>query len=374
MHVITNFSGKGGAERMLERLIKETPSVSHHLVSLIQVSDLYRDALRLSESYCALGWSLKSTPAVVFQLARKMKVIQPDVIQCWMYHANALGALSAVLAGKHKRLIWGVRHSLDSYADESISTKVALRTGNVLARIPSASIYCSRAALEQHQRFGYSTKSDVYIPNGVDLELFRSQRAPRKERGDDFTVGVVARFHEAKGFEYLLKSVSLVHMNRKDVIFMLAGRGVSLDNPAFMKLIAQNHVDINRVVLCGDVDDMPAFYRRLDVLVQSSITEGFPNVLVEAMASGVPCIATDVGDSREIVGDTGFIVPSREPVAMADAILSYVDFGIEQKVAYEERASLRASSCYDISVVAGMYMNAWRGVHASQSLHVPDDE
>lgn len=367
MHVITDFSGKGGAERMLERLIKETPSVSHHLVSLIRVSDLYRDALLSSESYCALGWRLTSTPAVILHLARKMKVIQPDVIQCWMYHANALGALSAVLVGKHKRLIWGVRHSLDSYDNESISTKVALRVGNVLAGVPTASIYCSRAALAQHQRFGYSTRSDVYIPNGVDLELFQSQGTLNKVRGTDFTAGVVARFHEAKGFEYLLEAISLVHMKRKDVIFMLAGRGVSLDNPEFMKLIVQNHVDISRVRLCGDVDDMPAFYRRLDVLVQSSITEGFPNVLVEAMASGVPCIATDVGDSREIVGDTGFIVPSREPVAMAAAILSYLDFDDEQKMSYGERASSRASSCYDISVVARMYMNVWGDVCTPQS-------
>lgn len=360
LHVITNFSEKGGAERMLARLIEESPQIEHHLISLIHTSELYGDALRRCASHSALNWSLKSTPIVLLRLIRYVWLIKPDVIQCWMYHANVFGALAALFSGARKRLIWGVRHSLEAYEEESFSTKTALKLGRFLVGIPRASIYCSYAALQQHRKIGYSTCSDIYIPNGVDLGLYGCHSSAGIVKSvPRFTVGAVGRFHEAKGYAYLLASIALVQLKTKDVRFVLAGRGVSSSNPVFMDLVAKYDIDLNGVDLCGDVSDMASFYQKIDVLVQSSITEGFPNVLVEAMASCVPCIATDVGDSRKIIGNSGFIVPARSPEALAGAIFDFMNLHDDERKRYQRLACARVRDKYNISVVASKYLDLW---------------
>lgn len=365
LHVITNFSGRGGAERMLSRLIESTPSVEHHLISLMHFSDVYNGSLAQCKSSYALGWNLKSTPQVLYQLVRHVARIQPDVIQCWMYHANVFGVVAAFFSGMHRKVIWGVRHSLDSYENESISTKVALKLGCILSSLPGASIYCSRLAMAQHSEFGYATRSDLFVPNGINLTAYQPSSAATVSKEHALTVGVVARFHEAKGYEYLLKAIALVHEARKDILFMLAGRGVSYNNSDFMALVDANKIDIKKVQLCGDLADVSPFYQGIDLLVQSSITEGFPNVLVEAMALGVPCVATNVGDSREIVGDTGFIVPSRSPEALAEAILNYSILSHDQQMEYGESARNRVFLNFDISIVANKYIKIWQDVSAS---------
>lgn len=146
---------------------------------------------------------------------------------------------------------------------------------------------------------------------------------------------------------------------------MLAGRGVSYQNSDFMALVDAHNIDLEKIQLCGDLDDVSPFYQGIDLLVQSSITEGFPNVLVEAMASGVPCVATDVGDSREIVGETGFIVPSRSPRALAKAILHYSSMSHAQHIEYGENARNRVVLNFDISIVANKYIDIWHDVSAS---------
>ncbi len=351
---------------MLSRLIESTPSVEHHLISLMHFSDVYNDSLVKCKSGRALGWNFKSTPKVLYQLVRHIARIQPDVIQCWMYHANVFGVVAAFFSGMQKKVIWGVRHSLDSYESESISTKVSLRLGAMLSSLPAASIYCSKAAIKQHADFGYATRADLYVPNGIDLAVYRSDCAEIVSSEYALTIGVVARFHEAKGYKYLLEAISLVHSARSDIFFILAGRGVSYNNSDFMALVDTNNIDIEKVQLCGDLDDVLPFYRGINLLVQSSITEGFPNVLVEAMASGVPCIATDVGDSREILGDTGFIVPSRSPEALANAILNYSIMDHSQHMKYAKNARNRVFFNFDISLVASKYIDVWRGVSSSK--------
>jgi len=76
----------------------------------------------------------------------------------------------------------------------------------------------------------------------------------------------------------------------------------------------------NRILWVDACRDMPAVYSSLDVLCSASCSEGFPNVIAEAMACGVPCVVTDVGDSARIVGDTGMVVPSKDSVRLATAI------------------------------------------------------
>ncbi|MBV7614539.1 glycosyltransferase, partial [Escherichia coli] len=116
-------------------------------------------------------------------------------------------------------------------------------------------------------------------------------------------------------------------------VFKIAGSGASLDNVEVKALFEQHQLDSQKVYLIYQISDMPAFYQSIDAFLMTSITEGFPNVLVEAMASGLPCISTDVGDAKYIVQDLGSIVPSRNSQALAEAILQYA-----QKTEAEKQA------------------------------------
>jgi len=111
--------------------------------------------------------------------------------------------------------------------------------------------------------------------------------------------------------------------------------------------------------LLDQISDIPSFYQSIDAFLMTSITEGFPNVLVEAMASGLPCISTDVGDAKYIVQDLGSIVPPRNAQALADAILAYVQKTEAEKQSLKLATRERVEQNFSIETVSRQYMQVW---------------
>lgn len=353
VHIITDYSGMGGAEKVLSRIIESLPEVEHHIISLMQISDLYITSLRNCKTSRALGWRLINTPSTVLKLKKIIDEIQPDVIQGWMYHANVL----ATLANTHEAaLVWGVHHSLTSVKEESFSTKVALKASRFLSSCPNVVVFCAESARTQHQVFGFKSKNNVVIPNGIPLQEFSADKIMHI---DQTIVGFAGRYHEAKGFPYLFEAIAQVQQKNKTIIFKLAGRDVSTKNQEITQLIAHNNIETSRVILCDQVADMPSFYNGIDLFVLSSITEGFPNVLVEAMASGVPCVTTNVGDAAAIVRDAGLVVESKNAAALADAILDYAAFPIADKQSMSIKCREIIQQNYELNSVAQMYLSIW---------------
>ena len=172
--------------------------------------------------------------------------------------------------------------------------------------------------MQQHQAFGFKNGNSQVIANGVFLDKFQ----PNLQLKEPTVIGFAGRYHTAKGYPYLFETMGL--LKDKNIIFKIAGSGASLENPEVKALFELHQLDARKVHLLDQISDMPAFYQSIDVFLMTSITEGFPNVLVEAMASGLPCISTDVGDTKYIVQDLGRIVPPRNAQALAQAILKYV--------------------------------------------------
>lgn len=353
LHVITNYAGMGGAERMLSRLIESLPEAEHHIVSLMQISDLYLTSLQCCKTSRALGWRLINTPLTVVKLKKIIEEIQPDVIQSWMYHANVLSTLAN---SSEAALVWGIHHSLTSIKEESLSTKIALKASRFISNCPDSILFCAESARIQHQSFGFKNNNNIVIPNGIPIREFSSEKIIHSEQT---IVGFAGRYHEAKGFPYLFEAIALVQQKNKTIIFKLAGRDVSTKNQEITQLIADNNIETSRVTLCDQVADMPSFYNGIDLFVLSSITEGFPNVLVEAMASGVPCVTTNVGDAAAIVRDAGLVVESKNAVALADAILDYAAFPIEDKQSMSIKCREIIQQNYELNSVAQMYFSIW---------------
>ena len=353
LHIITDYSGMGGAEKMLSRIVESLPEVEHHIVSLMQISDLYTTSLQRCKTSRALGWRLINTPMTVFKLKEIIEEIQPDVIQSWMYHANVF----AVLANSSEAsLVWGIHHSLTSIKEESLSTKIALKASRFLSSCPDTILFCAESARIQHQSFGFKSKTNVVVPNGIPIHEFSSVKTIHSNQT---IVGFAGRYHEAKGFPYLFEAIALVQKKNNTIFFRLAGRDVSDTNQDIVQLIALNKIDTNRITLCDQVADMPLFYNEIDLFVLSSITEGFPNVLIEAMASGVPCVTTNVGDAAAIVRDAGLVVESKNAVALADAILKYADLSIEEKNSLSMSCREIIKRYYELDSVAKKYLSIW---------------
>lgn len=354
LHVITNFAEVGGAEMMLSKLVLNQPNVEHSIISLMEISDIYRDCMNQASEVTALHWNLINTANVVYKLRNLIKKYSPDVIQGWMYHANVLTTLSFMGIDNRPKFFWGVHHSLSSIKEESRSTKIALISSKLLSKTPDGIIYCAQSSEQQHETFGFTNRKTIVIPNGVDIRKFSFNEHSHQAIT---VVGFAGRYHPAKGYQYLFETINFL----KDlpIIFKIAGKGATLQNPEIANFFDIYQLDANKVQLLGEVKNMPAFYQSIDLFLMTSITEGFPNVLVEAMASGITCITTDIGDAKYIVDATGYIVAPRQSKALQKAIKQYVKLSKEEKLNLKINARERVLNNFELNSVAKRYLEVW---------------
>ena len=234
-----------------------------------------------------------------------------------MYHAMVIGTIAQRIAGTNTPVFWNVRQSLDDPKALSLNTRLALRLGQLLSGMPSGIIYNSERALELHGKYGSNNRNAIIIPNGFDIpkDVPIAVKAPR-------IFGIAGRFHPQKDHETFFCAAAIVARANTEARFRAVENGLTLDNPAVKELLNKVGMPTASVDLCGESTDMSTFYHSIDVLVLSSRTEGFPNVVAEATSYGKPVITTDVGDAAAIVGNTGWVVPPRDPASLAAAIES----------------------------------------------------
>ena len=226
---------------------------------------------------------------------------------------------------------------------------------------------------KQHSALGYSDRQATVIPNGFDCEKFRRRDSAREELRhalgvgrDDVLFGKVAVVRPMKAHANLLQACALLKSRGLRFHLVLIGQQTTEDNPDLMQLIQQAGVR-DRVSLLGERHDMPDLIGGLDALVVSSAWgEAFPIVLGEAMASGVPCVTTDVGDSAYIVGDTGIVVPPRNPEALAEGMARLIAIDQDGRKSLGESARRRIKENFELGDRVLQYYDLYRDiVHTS---------
>jgi glycosyltransferase involved in cell wall biosynthesis len=306
------------------------------------------------------------------RLAEIFRRERPAVVQTWLYHADLLGFLAARLAGRPP-VAWNIRCAELDPRDHPTSLRWVL---SALARLSSrtaAIVVNSQAGQQANEQLGYRSRRWVSIPNGFDVSHF----APRPDARDDLRrelgvagdtplVGLVARFHPMKDHDTFLRAARSLHRDRADVHFVLAGRQVDPANAALTTAV--RHFGIESVVhLLGEREDVSRLTAALDVATCSSYSEGFPNVIGEAMASGVPCVATDVGDMRVLIGETGVIVPPRHPDALAEGWRQLLGLSSARRAALGAAARARIAERFEIGAVARQYETLYDELAASRA-------
>jgi glycosyltransferase involved in cell wall biosynthesis len=329
VHVITGLQ-VGGAETMLLKLLKTMDgSRFEPIVVSLQDGGATRDIMT------AEGVSVRSlgltggltTPGAIWRLRRLARALEPQVIQGWMYHGNLGASLMAGLARGNPDVFWNIRHSVYDLTMEKPLVRMVIRLGGRLSGRPRKIVFNSAVSLEQHVGLGYRRGKCVMIPNGFDTEAFRPDPACRRELRreldldqDTPILGSVGRMHPHKGQLDFLKAAARVSAKRPEVHFVMAGEGVTEENSELRGFLAGKGLR-QQVHLLGPRSDVPCLMAGLDLLCISSLTESFPNVLGEAMACGVPCVATNVGEAARIIGTAGEIVPPGQPDALAGGII-----------------------------------------------------
>jgi glycosyltransferase involved in cell wall biosynthesis len=170
----------------------------------------------------------------------------------------------------------------------------------------------------------------------------------------DTLIGLIARYDPMKDHDNFLKAASFLARDNPSVHFVLVGYKVDKNNKTIMRTINESGHE-GHFHLLGERGDIPRIIPALDIVTSSSSSEGFPNTIGEAMACGVPCVVTDVGDSALLVGDTGKVVPPRNPQSLADGWREIIELGNEDQRRLGMAARRRIEKEFTLPAVVARY-------------------
>lgn len=328
LHVIIGLN-IGGAERFLCRLIEShqgSEYFSHRVISLTSKGKLGEKLETMGVTVIPLGMkNILQAPIAYFKTLKEIRSSRPDLVQCWMYHADLIGGLSAKTAGVN-RVLWGIRNTHFEAGGTVLKRSIRKLCAYLSWSIPEKIVCVAETALTVHKSVGYDHSKMLVIPNGYNTENFTYSpngririRKELKLDDDHIVIGSVGRYCAAKDHENLIKAAA--ESARKDprLRFLLIGRDLNNQNQVILEKISAAGCPENFILL-NERSDIPDCMSAMDIFCLHSKTEGFPNVLGEAMSIGLPCITTDAGDAKFLLGDCGSIVPTNDSKMLATAI------------------------------------------------------
>lgn len=377
MHLITNLEG-GGTENVLYKLLAniDNSAFQSQVVSMMNNGPTGSKIQARGIPVRTLG--MKRNPGDLAAAVRLLRIIrqdQPDIVQTWLYHADLFGGLTAKMA-RLKPIIWNIRHSnLDPKHDKRTSIWTVKVCSYLSYYVPFHIVACSESSKRIHASYGYDTGRMTVIHNGFELDRFKPDRAARIKLRQELripeqasVIGMVARYHPQKDHHNFVQAANILvngtidertQVDPNSLHFLLCGEDVSYDNEELVGWIEQYGLS-DHFSLLGQRDDIPQMTAALDIAsLSSKYGEGFSNVIGEAMACGVPCAVTDIGDSALIVGDSGQVVPSGNPQALATAWQNLLELSIEGRIQLGVAARARVVSHFSLESMVRRYQNLY---------------
>jgi glycosyltransferase involved in cell wall biosynthesis len=366
--VITGL-GTGGAETMLLKLLEriDRDSFDCRVFSLTDLGEVGPKIAALGIPVEALEMRRSvPDPRALLALARRLKAIKADLVHTWMYHADLLGGLAGRLAGV-RCIVWGIRNSdLDASRTGAGTRFVVGLNSRLSGSLPTGILSCAEVARAAHIALGYAAAKFEVIPNGFDIERFhvdpKARASVRAELGLPATatlIGAVGRFDPQKNHLGLLRAAGLLRESHPLARLVLVGKGLDESNQVLVDAARREGL-AESVYWLGRRDDIPRLMASLDVYVSSSYGEAFPNVVGEAMASGVPCAVTDAGDCAAIVSDTGRVVRVGDMQALAGALADLLALDSAARADLGRRARERVVAHFELGRIVRRYEDYYR--------------
>jgi len=347
---------RGGSERQLTLLVKGLYR-TRFAVTVVTLYD--GGALRAEteglEGVRVLSLGKRGHRDVLpplWRFAQILRRVRPQIVHGYIDGPNVQALLLGKPAGAS--IVWGLRASNVDFSLYPRRSAWIFRLAAWLSRFADLIVLNSRAGERHYVAQGYCGKRMLVIPNGFDTERFRPDheagRRLRKSWGieaDERLVGLVARLDPIKDHPTFLQAAALLSAARPDVRFVCVGDGP----PPYLRelrALAEALGLENRLVWAGGLDDMCAVQNALDIATSSSSSEAFSNAIGEAMACGVPCVVTDVGDSAALVGNTGQVVPPGNPGALRGGWTRLLELPSEDRIALGQAARARITGEYGV--------------------------
>ena len=272
-------------------------------------------------------------------------------------------------------VLWSIHNSVDSLVSEKKLTEIIIRSGALLSKYLANITFVSKTSKLQHEALGYSSTNAWIIPNGFDTSLFtpslESRLSVRSELGlsdNCFLIGLICRYHPMKDHANFIQAAALLLETYPNVRFVLVGTEVNSENDKLQHLI-QNLRIADRFHLLGERKDIPRLTAALDIASSASAYgEAFPMVVGESMSCGVPCVVTEVGDSSWIVGNTGKVVPPKNPQALANAWKELIELSLQSRENLVKAARQRIIEHFSLNIIVEQYEKLYENVQLKNSL------
>ena len=303
------------------------------------------------------------------RLALIVRRERPDVLYGFMPVQNLLAGFVRPVRPS-MRVVWGMRASSFDLTGYDWLSRWSYLMVRRFSAVPDLVIVNSQSGLSDLAAQNFPPSKTQLVANGIDCTGFRPDPRGRQRirgdwrvRDDERLIGLVARFDPLKDHGTFLQAAALLVAERPSVRFVCVG-----DGPSALAVKLRSLADglglQKHLIWAGTRDDMRAVYSSLDVLGLCSISEGFPNVIGEAMACAVPCVVTDVGDSAIVVGDTGVVVPVSDPGALADGWQRLLALSDDQRDKLGARARLRIQDRFSVDALCQNVNQALAGLFA----------
>jgi glycosyltransferase involved in cell wall biosynthesis len=378
LHIIPDIS-VAGAEMKLYKLLVATRKerFASMVISMRDRGELRQriEALGIPVYSLGIRGSLPG-PKSVSRLIRIVRETRPEVIHGWMYHGSLAAQFAAAFAHERPAVLWSVHQSLYSFAYEKWLTALVIRLDALLSRAPRRILYASKTSASQHEAIGYKKERTLVLDPGFDTEKFspseEARLSVRREldlQEDALLIGLIGRYHAVKDHGNYLRAAEIISQNHSNARFIMCGAGVDHKNASLRALIRERRLE-GRTFLLGERPDIERIVAALDIVASSSCSEGFPNVVGEAMSAGVPCVVTAVSDLPDVVGTTGRIVPPRDSPALAEGIEELISIGPLGRQALGAVARARIIERYSLDSSVAQYEALHEGIAAqAQNQH-----
>ncbi|MBX7142934.1 MAG: glycosyltransferase [Oligoflexia bacterium] len=371
--VITSLT-TGGAERSLVELLSRLDRTRFEftVICLQHEGDYGRELQsRGIPLNCLRMGGLGSFFRGLSDLRKALRKFAPDIVQCWMYHANFFGTLAS-FGLDASSLVWNVRNSLIAPGTTPSLTRIVVWISGVLSRlVPMRIIYNSYRAEHIHTNrplVAFSKRKGQVISNGFDTDQFKAsldaRLTVRAELGLNQTqplVGIFGRSHPVKDHPAFLKAAALISRLLPAARFLMCGAGLDKSNTELNALIKKLGLE-GKVVMLGRRDDMPRLMASLDVMVLTSQAESFPRVIGEALSCGIPCVATDVGDCRELIRECGAVVGVGDVEAIAYSVVRILQLSDEERNKMSRSARARIEQSYAMQACTQEYVRLYESL------------
>ncbi len=322
VHIITGLD-KGGAEKALFKILKSMcNSYSFEIICLGKQGYYSKEIndLNIPIYYLNLKYKPFSFFFGLIKTYKLLKEINPDIVQTWMYHADLIGGIASKISNV-KKIYWTIVTSNTKISFLGIKTFLILCICALLSYLVPTKIICvANTAIVSHKKMLYKSNTFIFIPIGFEKNLYSKKITNsldlkliiKNKINGNLILGHIARWHPNKNQKLLIELLSVLQNKKINFFCVMIGNNFNSHNTELKNLLIKFEINKKNILLIDEVKSIDLFIQQFDLFILTSLGEGMPNVIGEAMSNSIPCIASNVGDCKNLIGDTGWIFESND--------------------------------------------------------------